>query len=532
MSIGGPYNKGMHSNNGWNRGRRYGLMLLLAFGAALFGVMVLHRLRERRIYNLLIKEKDRQLIALQLLLQKERDSNQEIKRKNEEMKAKIYSIKTQKMELDRKVLELQSRMDSLKDEQRVMETAFEEKQNEIRMLTREKVNLGKEITNPEVIALTESLKQKEAELEDLKHRLQDPVKVWSVSTDDPSKLPVDLTVNGRMAGDDQSTINGNGENITKDAIKDKSTKYKESETAMIVENGNENREGNTERRDVIEEQMQKQGKLQVETQSSDGEGIVYKNEDSDESVVVGGKEKESVDEGKQGKLEHSVDGGGGDIHSNYKGGFKLKMSDNSRGATGLGTKGKSSRGKGKRWRMIVQNRMSGKDEISESHRAANIRSRKLYKDQQDGQKNGTEVAAANDDKVKEEGGGMGNSSFREDKVEAELGKPKNPKDGRDGKTKIVNDQVAKERLDENNDSQESRTGRHIKKVECNAEQAEAGKLHEVPESLKVTKIREQGKDAFEDDDVFRGSVSDLEDDKQQHKEELDESEFQPDKKCS
>ena len=54
---------------GGGRGRSYGLMLMLAFGAALFGVMVVHKLRDRRIVNLLVKEKDRQLISLQLLLQ-------------------------------------------------------------------------------------------------------------------------------------------------------------------------------------------------------------------------------------------------------------------------------------------------------------------------------------------------------------------------------------------------------------------------------------------------------------------------------
>jgi hypothetical protein len=61
---------GAHKGNGnGNRGRPYGLMLLLAFGAALLGVMVLHKFRERRIFNLLVKEKDRELMSLQLILQ-------------------------------------------------------------------------------------------------------------------------------------------------------------------------------------------------------------------------------------------------------------------------------------------------------------------------------------------------------------------------------------------------------------------------------------------------------------------------------
>lgn len=64
------YNKGMHSSSGGShRGRPYVLILLIIFGAALLGVMVLHKLRERRIYTLLVKEKDHQILALQLLLQ-------------------------------------------------------------------------------------------------------------------------------------------------------------------------------------------------------------------------------------------------------------------------------------------------------------------------------------------------------------------------------------------------------------------------------------------------------------------------------
>ena len=64
----GVHNKGNGSNGG-SRGRPYGLMLLLAFGAALLGVLILHKLRERRIYNLLVKEKDHELLSLHLLLQ-------------------------------------------------------------------------------------------------------------------------------------------------------------------------------------------------------------------------------------------------------------------------------------------------------------------------------------------------------------------------------------------------------------------------------------------------------------------------------
>ncbi|KAE9593030.1 hypothetical protein Lalb_Chr19g0135431 [Lupinus albus] len=137
------YNKGLHSNNGGSqRGRPFGLILLIIFGAALLGVMVLHKLREKRIYNLIVKDKDHHLLSLQLLLQKERDRTEELKKKNREMKANIYSLRSQKMELDRNVLELQSTIDSLKDDQKVMESAFEETQNELRIMQQKSIGLG------------------------------------------------------------------------------------------------------------------------------------------------------------------------------------------------------------------------------------------------------------------------------------------------------------------------------------------------------------------------------------------------------
>ncbi|XVE92817.1 hypothetical protein REPUB_Repub01dG0135200 [Reevesia pubescens] len=44
-------------------------MLFLTFGAALLGVMEPHKLKERRIFNLLLENKNHLLLSLQLLLQ-------------------------------------------------------------------------------------------------------------------------------------------------------------------------------------------------------------------------------------------------------------------------------------------------------------------------------------------------------------------------------------------------------------------------------------------------------------------------------
>ncbi|MED6154936.1 hypothetical protein PIB30_001078 [Stylosanthes scabra] len=125
-------NKGLHGEH--KRTRSYAFILMLAFAVAFLGALMLHKFREKRLCSFLVDEKDRELLSLQLMLQDERDYNEEIEGKIEEMEEKIYSLKGQKMELDKRVLKMKSIMDSLKEEQRVIESAFEEKQNKIRML--------------------------------------------------------------------------------------------------------------------------------------------------------------------------------------------------------------------------------------------------------------------------------------------------------------------------------------------------------------------------------------------------------------
>ncbi|XP_009796877.1 uncharacterized protein [Nicotiana sylvestris] len=191
MAKGGSMKGHMQSQNNGSRGRTYAVLVLLAFGAAIFGVMILHKLRERRIFNLLVKDKETELIDLKLLLQKEREHTQEAKRKTEEMRSKIHSLRTQKRDLDSRILEMKSTISSLKDEQRIIEAALKEKQDEIKMLREKHMETNPD--NSHVKLLSESLRQKEAEVEDLKHRLELPVKVWSVSADDPSNPPINFT---------------------------------------------------------------------------------------------------------------------------------------------------------------------------------------------------------------------------------------------------------------------------------------------------------------------------------------------------
>ncbi|KAK4792115.1 hypothetical protein SAY86_022550 [Trapa natans] len=170
MAIGAYPGKGSNGGGQRERGRRYVVMLLLAFIAALLGVMALHKLRDRRIQNLLLRDKDREIFSLHLLLQKERDRGKEMAKQVEEMKAKMYSIRTRKMELDSRVIEMQSTISSMEDEQRTIKLALEERQSEIKLLREKEREMSKR--DIEQSSLKEILKQKEIEIADLKRQLE------------------------------------------------------------------------------------------------------------------------------------------------------------------------------------------------------------------------------------------------------------------------------------------------------------------------------------------------------------------------
>ncbi|KAK1422870.1 hypothetical protein QVD17_18159 [Tagetes erecta] len=151
------------SGGGWTKKNMAVVVILVG----LMGVMVVQKVKDKRWFNLVIEHKDRQILNLQLLLQKERQYAKDNKRKNQDLNAKLYSLGTQKIELSNKIMGMRSIISSLRDEQRVLELAINEKQNQI--------------------------KHKEAEIQDLKSSLQTPPKIWSVSSDDPSNPTINLT---------------------------------------------------------------------------------------------------------------------------------------------------------------------------------------------------------------------------------------------------------------------------------------------------------------------------------------------------
>lgn len=86
------------------------------------------------------------------------------------MRAKVYSLRTQKMQVDSRILEMQSTISLLREAQRMMELALEEKQDEVKLLHEEEMDTGKRDLQDS--SLKEILKQKEIEITNLKWQLQ------------------------------------------------------------------------------------------------------------------------------------------------------------------------------------------------------------------------------------------------------------------------------------------------------------------------------------------------------------------------
>ncbi|XP_020103685.1 putative leucine-rich repeat-containing protein DDB_G0290503 [Ananas comosus] len=157
----------MNNSNNVNRRRPYALLLLLALGAAVLSVVILHKMRERRLFNLLLRERDDQLLSLQLLLQKEKATTKEMKEKLEVLQAKSTSVRTESAELNNKLMESESTSTYLKNIQKELEAALEEKENQINQLEEKAARS----IDDRATALTDILKQKEAEIEEMKRRL-------------------------------------------------------------------------------------------------------------------------------------------------------------------------------------------------------------------------------------------------------------------------------------------------------------------------------------------------------------------------
>ncbi|XP_020214899.1 cilia- and flagella-associated protein 251 [Cajanus cajan] len=490
------YNKGLHlhSSGGSHRGRPYALILLITFGVALLGVMVLHKLRERRIYALIVKEKDHQILALQLLLQKERDRSKELRGKNEEMKGKIYALRSKKMELGRTVVEMQSTLNSLKDEQKLMESAFEEQQNELRLMQEKERNVRE--GGSEIVALRENLEHKEEEIKDLKRSFEIPV------NDNQTIFPESQRANETMTAQDESdkddSFKYEGED-DEDASKSELTDFKDGDVG-------------TEIKDEIRTNREV-GKTNEDPQDEGG----VRAKDIDDAEVVDEREKKTIREENAAQVENSTEGEGQDVKVKQSTGMKKKH-------------GRASRKKGNR-RGIVKNSLMENNGVFDNL----MNNRKVNKDELKGRRVGKvsdEESFARKDEERD------NDNPRKGKPQAKLLKPEN-KDVNDMKVNDTNQWVTnsgtniypeKQKLDEMRQSEENEKSiiqqnwskKHINKANKNAGLTKSKVL---PEELKeLEDVQTQEKDATDnghDDDFLKESES--EDEKGEYREEKDES---------
>ncbi|TXG55237.1 hypothetical protein EZV62_020493 [Acer yangbiense] len=499
-----------------------------------------------------------------LFYQKEHEYSKEMKSKNAEMKAKIYSIRTQKMELDRRLIEMQSTIESLKDEQIAMESALEEKQNEIKM-QREVTDLGKK--NSLLTALKESLMQKEAEIEDLKRRLEYPAKVWSASKDDLSNPQVNFTNTLTMVERDKTDVSSSKE---QSGWFHMSTNSIAGENSTGVEDRSEKRAADTNSREPIIEQIQKLVNTQDEVftngsavkendpQERDGfavgEGKNVANSTEQTVDDAGGdflKQRDDVkDENGHttlGKPENSQDENQ-DVRTIYEGGMALERLDSTRfqARSRLRRHGRLTRTKGKRFRILA------KDGDSENNGLASTRNRRFYRESNasnegvegEGRKTGEnplkERKAVNSTQVKlskgsnlDDSGYLKNTDVNTDPNQQAEQSDETLKSNDSPETEMIgnkntngedtnNIDEVRQSAEEASGTQQNMGSRDIDEQENKNEaiQVKDGNIEE----MEVADEKEPETEAT-DVDSLRESAYNLEEDKEEYKEETNESGF-------
>ncbi|PHT43348.1 hypothetical protein CQW23_17373 [Capsicum baccatum] len=377
----------LHSQN---TKRSYRILLLLAFGAAVFGVMTLHKLRDRRICNHFVKEKDREVDGLKLLLQKEREQAKEARRQIEDMKSDIHLHGEQKTDLESRISEMTSTISSLKAEQRTIEVALEEKQSEIKMLRETQPEIKSD--DSLVTLLSETLRQKEAEIEDLKHRLESsPIKVWSVSADDPSNPATnDTTKAAGRRNDGRRGSEELNESIKredqKSSVEDIDSKANESAQNRNKEVAGEDDTGRTgERFGNVKEKTGDEQSQQQETSQKDvprsntkQNTDYHKNAEEsylDEKTYTGGNaSKENEHDGNQVQKQSN------EVGEDDEGMTKVEMQENSNSrGTSRVTKDHKRKTRGKRRPIIAKRQVDESGMHTESHGIARMRNRKFLK---------------------------------------------------------------------------------------------------------------------------------------------------------
>ncbi|XP_031473799.1 uncharacterized protein LOC116246195 [Nymphaea colorata] len=211
-----------------NKMRPYKVLILLVFTAAVAGVMVLNKVKDKQAHDILIREKDGMIKILNLRYEREKAYSQELQSKVESMRAKIESLKTHKAKLNSKLIELQSVMTALKEKRKILGTALEKKQKKITSLKEEK-SLSRKLY-AQLVALKETLKQKEDEIHELKRLNGNPSAFQSIVSLGTRNSPTNA-IDTKNATEEAATTHQHSRNKKSD-----DSERRQDETIVLVTN--------------------------------------------------------------------------------------------------------------------------------------------------------------------------------------------------------------------------------------------------------------------------------------------------------
>ncbi|XP_011039890.1 PREDICTED: uncharacterized protein LOC105136298 [Populus euphratica] len=463
------------------------------------------------------------------------------------------------------------------------------------------MNIDADKGNLQMADLIESLKKKEAEIEELKHHLEYPAKKWSLSTDDPSSPPVNMTVSSNMVNDGnievdktreeevqlhETAYDGNGLDSRGNGGNSTSTSLEKQGDTAIDENASESRVGIADRREVSEEkESQKLDGSRNGSSSGIDKDQEYENESSQGKRASGAREENNTsnatetivsrigrasktadahsDEKSRDREEHkfNLDGHPGlkntqeveDRQETLRGGAKREMMDNSR-SRGKEKYHQASRARGKRRTVVAKNRLlESRNDVNNV--AEKTRNRKFPMDDQ-GRLIYREGGRASIDGTTEEiTKAVGSSKTKsiehqnhEDSkdLENKLGEDRQNQQMRevhetmkripvahdakvltngslDGQLRNIRKQSVDEDQQQARGMEESRNSSNMNTKENSDEQAITISKHERQEQMEDSGVEHKTDEGA--GDFFKESVSDLEEDKEEYREETDESDF-------
>lgn len=198
---------GGSSSNRNNKSSQRLMFLILALGMATVSVMLLGKLREGRVFGLLVRDQDQQIMTLQIILERERETSKALKRKLEDFRSNIVYVKSQNTELSRKLIEAQTTSEQLQNIQGEMEKSLGEKHKEIETLSEKLEEL-----NPKVAHLTELLNGKEVQLKEVNEQLDKLSNVTESSNQDGMKSEQHEETTTEEVQTNQNDDDGNKEN--------------------------------------------------------------------------------------------------------------------------------------------------------------------------------------------------------------------------------------------------------------------------------------------------------------------------------